>query len=81
MIAATLTSKGQITIPLEVRRALGLAQGDRVVFERTEKGYLIAASPRGIGRLAGFFGPYEGPPVTIEQMNEAIAAQAAESNR
>ena len=30
---ATVTSKGQITIPQEVRRRLGLKQGDRVSFE------------------------------------------------
>ena len=33
---ATVTSKGQITIPIEVRRRLGLEQGDRVVFEITD---------------------------------------------
>ena len=30
---ATLTSKGQITIPREVRRALGLRTGDKVLFD------------------------------------------------
>ncbi|CAN5824674.1 hypothetical protein BH23DEI1_BH23DEI1_24350 [soil metagenome] len=29
---ATLTSKGQITIPKEVRRHLGLEKGDQVMF-------------------------------------------------
>lgn len=31
-IAARVTSKGQITIPKEVREALGLTEGDQVVF-------------------------------------------------
>lgn len=31
---AKVTSKGQITIPREVRRALGLRTGDKVLFER-----------------------------------------------
>jgi len=31
-ISATITSKGQITIPVEVRKALGLQAGDRVMF-------------------------------------------------
>ncbi len=31
--SAKITSKGQITVPSEVRRALGLRAGDRVVFE------------------------------------------------
>ena len=32
MEASTLTSKGQVTIPAEVRRRLGLKPGDRVAF-------------------------------------------------
>jgi len=74
MPTATLTSKGQITIPGEVRAALGLSRGDRVVFERLRDGYLMTPSRRGVDRLAGFFGPYEGDPVTVEQMDRDIAA-------
>ena len=33
MVRATLTSKGQLTVPKEVRERLGLKSGDRVVFE------------------------------------------------
>ena len=33
MVRATLTSKGQLTIPKEVRERLGLSSGDQVVFE------------------------------------------------
>lgn len=32
MPSATVTSKGQITIPMEVRKALGLSEGDEVLF-------------------------------------------------
>jgi bifunctional DNA-binding transcriptional regulator/antitoxin component of YhaV-PrlF toxin-antitoxin module len=35
MITSTLTSKGQTTIPLSVRRSLGLAQHDRLAYELT----------------------------------------------
>lgn len=30
---ATMTSKGQVTVPIEVRHQLGLRQGDRVAFD------------------------------------------------
>jgi antitoxin PrlF len=54
---AKVTSKGQITIPWEVRRRLGVRTGDRVLFEEDESGMRIRAvseeSPfakyRGIG--------------------------------
>ena len=54
---AKITSKGQITIPREVRRALGVRPGDRVLFESDEKGMRVRpartespfAKYRGIG--------------------------------
>ena len=39
-LRATVTSKGQITIPQEVRRRLGLKQGDQIVFV-TENGATV----------------------------------------
>ena len=36
MLRATLTSKGQLTVPKDVRERLGLKSGDRVVFEFEE---------------------------------------------
>ena len=38
---ATLTSKGQITVPREVRRLLGVRTGDRLLFESDEKGVRV----------------------------------------
>jgi AbrB family looped-hinge helix DNA binding protein len=38
---AKITSKGQITIPLEVRRALGVRAGDKLVFEQDEGGIRV----------------------------------------
>ena len=48
MSKATLTSKGQITIPQEVRVQLGLKQGDQVSFE-LEDGKMIIRPLRGEG--------------------------------
>ena len=42
---ATVTSKGQVTIPVSVRRALGLAHGGPVVFAE-ENGAVILRSAR-----------------------------------
>jgi antitoxin PrlF len=35
--ASTLTSKGQITVPLEIRRRLGLRKGDKIEFVAEER--------------------------------------------
>ena len=40
---AKVTSKGQITIPREVRRRLGVKAGDRVEFEEDAKGIRVKA--------------------------------------
>lgn len=54
---AKITSKGQITIPRAVRRALGVKEGDNLVFEQTDGGFTVTplrgqsafAKYRGIG--------------------------------
>ena len=38
---ATITSKGQVTIPLEVRRILGVRAGDKLIFESDEAGVRV----------------------------------------
>ncbi|MHB8218630.1 MAG: AbrB/MazE/SpoVT family DNA-binding domain-containing protein [Candidatus Sulfotelmatobacter sp.] len=38
---ATLTSKGQITVPREVRRVLGVRSGDKLLFESDGKGIRV----------------------------------------
>lgn len=38
MDVAKVTSKGQITIPADVRKAVGIREGDKVVFVRMDDG-------------------------------------------
>jgi antitoxin PrlF len=51
-VAARLTSKGQITLPKAIRDALGLHDGDRVVF-RVEGSYAVLARTADLLELAG----------------------------
>jgi AbrB family looped-hinge helix DNA binding protein len=38
---ATVTSKGQVTIPVEIRRLLGAKAGDKLAFEPTPEGIKV----------------------------------------
>lgn len=52
---AKITSKGQITIPLEVRQDLGVGAGDRLVFER-RKGLMSVVPARPESRFEKYRG-------------------------
>lgn len=80
MATATITSKGQITIPVQVRTALGLEAGDRVEFVEVEKGgFAIVPATRSVRDLEGLFRGKRSKPVSIEEMNAAIARRASGS--
>jgi antitoxin PrlF len=75
---ATITSKGQITIPVEIRKALKLNMGDRIAFDELQPG-TFAFTPvktHSADALKGMFGPAK-KIVSIEAMNAAIAARGA----
>ena len=79
MPVATVTSKGQITIPAEVRDALNIRTGTRVQFLPKSDGTWDFIPLTGSVRdLAGFI-TWDGPPVTLEEMDAAIAEGAAET--
>ena len=77
MTTATISSKGQITIPAEVRHALQVDAGDRVEFVEVEPGrYEFFAATRSVTDLKGLFGKATRS-VSIEEMNVAIAMRGA----
>src|SRR5450432_1125874 len=77
MAAATLTSKGQITIPAAVRAELGLDTGSRVEFVKIAEGqYAMVPATLPVQALKGMFRKRGSAP-TLEQMNQAIAKRGA----
>lgn len=76
---ATVTSKGQITIPKDVRDRLDLKPGDRVRFEVEAEGTArMTALNRSLDDLIGILGPPpSGARLTVEDINAAIEAAAA----
>jgi AbrB family looped-hinge helix DNA binding protein len=74
---ASVTSKGQITIPAAVREAMHVRTGDRVEFVEIAPGrYEFIAATHSLTALKGMFGK-PSRRVSIEQMNAAIAAAGA----
>lgn len=77
MTTATVTSKGQITIPAEVRQALAVEAGDRVEFVQVEPGrFELIAATQSVKELKGMFGKPR-KSVSVADMNKAIAARGA----
>jgi antitoxin PrlF len=78
--SATVTSKGQITIPAKVRNALGLDPGDRVEFVETgTREFAIVPANRSVRELKGMLRVKRNKPVSIEEMNRTITRRASES--
>jgi AbrB family looped-hinge helix DNA binding protein len=77
MPTATLTSKGQITIPLSLRVALGLQAGTKLDFVQTEDGFKVVPLRHAGAILKGRFAGRVDKPVSFADMDEAIASEAA----
>jgi antitoxin PrlF len=81
MSSATVTSKGQITIPKDVRERLRLRPGTRVRFVVTgDNAATLRRDTGSIKDLYGFLAPAPRT-ATIEEMNEAIVEAAADRYR
>ncbi|VVP12482.1 hypothetical protein PS900_03416 [Pseudomonas fluorescens] len=73
MATATVNSKGQITIPVQVRAALGLQPGDEVEFVNLENGlFAMAAATYSVKRLKGMIRKPK-INVSIDDMNAVFA--------
>jgi AbrB family looped-hinge helix DNA binding protein len=73
MQPATVTAKGQVTIPKAIREHLGLKPSAKVKFFIGHDGRVFVLPVRPISELRGMV-KYDGPPVSIEEMDEGIAA-------
>ena len=78
MPTSTVTSKGQITLPKEVRNHLGLSEGDRVDFVISEDGSVRLLPISGsVRRLFGLLQRTGSPAATLAEIDEAIGEQIA----
>ena len=74
MPTATMTTKGQITVPKEVREHLGVDTGDRLSFTVQPDGSVIVTPiTRHVRELDGLLHRARQRPVSIGEMDEGIA--------
>lgn len=79
MPVATLTSKGQLTMPQVVRESLRLEAGDKVDFVADPLGgYRVVPVRRDVKSLRGRFVGRVSKPVRIEAMDEAVREEATD---
>ncbi len=77
MSTSTVTSKGQITLPRDVRKALSLSAGDKVDFVEVDGGFKLVPLRIDVRILKGRFAGRVDRPVTLGEMEDAIAKSAA----
>lgn len=80
MSTATLTSKGQITLPKDVRDDLGLKEGDRIDFEKVDGRYVVRPRNRSAVELAGVFHRSGAAPISVEEMDDALGEALREDD-
>ena len=75
----TMTRKGQVTIPVEIRRSLGLAEGDRVNVEQHGEVVLLRRATSVAERTAGILAKYRRSiPLTPDQERAAFEQAVAD---
>ncbi|MDA3926798.1 MAG: AbrB/MazE/SpoVT family DNA-binding domain-containing protein [Kiritimatiellae bacterium] len=73
MVTATITSKGQITVPKSIRASLHLATGDKVAFVRQANGETVLKPiTRSVDDVFGILHKKNATVCSVDQMNEAV---------
>lgn len=79
MNSTSLTQKGQITIPIDVRKRLGLSQGDRVAFIEHEGNIVLKPIKNDVRAAFGLIQTSHS--ASLDDMDQAIRLRAAESGK
>jgi AbrB family looped-hinge helix DNA binding protein len=67
---STVTRKGQVTVPIEIRKALDIKQGDRVAFTLEDGHAKLRPQRSYVERTRGIL-KTDQPPMSAEEMREA----------
>ena len=82
MATATLTSKGQITLPIQVRTQLNLQPGDQLRFEAMPDGTLIGRpAARSAVNLVGLLKRKGQKAISVNSIDRSIASEVTRKHR
>lgn len=82
MVKSTVTSKGQVTIPKEIRVGAMIHEGTQVDFQLQEDGKIVIIPiQRHISQLKGILKTKRKKPVSLAEMENAIYEGVLESMR
>ncbi len=73
MSSATVTSKGQMTLPKDVRDDLKVGPGDKIDFVKRDGRYVLVPRTVAIGSLAGILGKSPAGPMSEQEEEQALA--------
>ncbi len=76
-LLSTVTTKGQVTIPVEIRRRLGVNPHDKVAFVLDDDHVQLVRRGSVVDRTAGIFKTSQ-PPLTAEELRESAERAIAE---
>jgi len=77
MKAYSITPKGQVTIPFEIREKLKLKPGDKVIYQNTKNGIMLKPVKRNMLSDFGFLKTRQKPGVDLEAIRESIRVKMA----
>jgi antitoxin PrlF len=75
---STITSKGQVTIPKQVRKKMNLKEGDMIAFVPMREGTLIIPRNRPAESLFGMLAEYAIPGTSLADFDNAIGEAIAD---
>jgi antitoxin PrlF len=76
MLSTSLTSKGQVTIPIRIRKILGVMPGDKIDFEEANDIIILRRHENNIQACFGLLKASKG--VSLADMDDAIANSAGQ---
>lgn len=80
MATATMTSKGQMTLPKDIRDDLGLKPGDKIDIVKRDGRYVLLPRTVSAASLAGILGKSPAGPMSVEEEDAAYVRALADDD-